>query len=247
MHKTKLIACVLLILTLAGVSITNGSKLQKNVFSIFIPDGWVEIPRDVIDAYEKEIARLAPNAPEQHYDYGFQIASSKNWFEYPYILVQVKNTGRIPESQLKKHEGYSVQESLEKQKKEVSSILSDIQAGKLIYDNQTRMIWMGIESNVVNIGPISGILGMVPTEKGFIQVMGYSLRKDYPTYEATFRSVAVSVSPEPGLAYKQRWSDNLPSAVTGIDWSKVAGRAIVGAIIGGIIAFIAALRKKKNV
>ncbi len=147
---------------------------------------------------------------------------------------------------MEKLEGYSVQESLDKQKKALSSIVSDIQPGKMVYDKQTKMIWMRIEANVVNIGPMSGIVGTVPTEKGFIQVMGYSLRENYPTYEAIFQSVALSVSPEPGLAYKPKWSDSLPPSVTGIDWEKVAGKVIAGAIIGGIIALIAVLRKKKN-
>ena len=246
MHKTKLVTYVLLIVMFAGVSTASDSELKKNGFSISLPDGWVEMPIDVIDAYEKEIGRLAPNAAAQHYDYGFQLGSSKNWFEYPYILVQIKNTGRIPESQLETLEGYNVQESLDKHKKELSSIMSDIQAGKMVYDKQTKMIWIRIESNVANIGPIAGISGMVPTEKGFIQAIGYCLRENYPTYEAIFQSVALSVSPEPGLAYKPKWSDSLPPAVTGIDWGKVAGKAIAGAIIGGIIAMIAALRKKKN-
>lgn len=246
MHKTKLITYVLLIVTFAGVSIASGSELQKNGFSISLPDGWVEMPRDVIDAYEKEIAGVAPNVPTQHYDYGFQLGSSKHWFEYPYILVQMKNTGRIPESQLVKLEGYPVQQTLDKHKKGMSSIMSDIQVGKMIYDRQTKMIWMQIESNVTNIGPMSGISGMIPTEKGFIQVVGYSLRENYPTYEAIFQSVALSVSPEPKLAYKPKWSDSLPPAITGIDWGKVAGKTMAGVIIGGIIVLIAVLRKRKN-
>ena len=247
MHKTKLITCVLLIVTFAGVSIASGSKLQKNGFSISLPDGWVEIPRDVIDASIKKIAKLAPNAPAQHYDYGFQLASSKNWFEYPYILIQIINTGRIPESELEK---CFTQESfysfIDKHGEGWSSIMSDIQPGKMVYDKQTKMIWMRMESNVANIGPIYGISGMVLTEKGFIQVTGSSLPENYPTYEAIFQSVALSVSPEPGLAYKPKWSDSLPPAVTGIDWGKVAGKVMAGAIIVGIIALIAALRKKKN-
>lgn len=246
MHWTKLITYLLLIVSFAGVSMADGSELKKNGFSISIPEGWVEMPRDVIDAYEKEIARLAPNAPPQHYDYGFQLGSSKNWFEYPYILVQMKNTGRIPERQLEKLEGYSIEQNLDKHKKALSSIMSDIQTGKMVYDKQTRMIWMRIEANIADIGPISGVSGMVPTENGLIQVIGYSLRENYPTYEAIFQSVALSVSPESWLAYKPKWSDRLPPAVTGIDWGKVAGKAVAGAIIGGIIALIAALRKKKN-
>jgi len=243
MYKTKFITYVLLIVTFTRVSIASGSELQKNGFSIYLPDGWVEIPRDVIDAYEKEIARLAPNAPAQHYDYVFQLDSSENWFEYPYILIKVENTGRIPENQLKKFEEYPIQESIDKYKKGLSSIMSDIQPGKMVYDKQTKMIWMRIESSIANIGPISGISGIVPTEKGFIQVIGYSLRENYPNYEVVFQSVALSVSPEPLLAYKPKWSDSLPPAVTGIDWGKITGKAIEGALIGGIFALILALIK----
>ena len=247
MHKTKLITYVFLIVTCVGVSIASGSELKKNGFSISLPDGWVEVPRDVIDSYEKEMARLLPNAQPQHYDYVFQLESSKNWFEYPYILVQVKNTGRIPESQLEKLEGYPVQESLDKQKKTVGSIMSNIQVGKVVYDKQNKIIWMRIESNVVDIGPISGISGMIPTEMGVIQVAGYSLKKSYLTYESTLQSVAKSVSPNLGLAYKPSWSDSLPPIVAGIDWEMVAGKAIAFAIIGGIIGLITASKKKKNV
>ncbi len=144
MHKTILVTYLLCVVTAVGVSIASGSVLHKNVFSITIPDGWVEIPKDVIDEYEEETAKLVPNMPAQHYDYGFQLGSSANWLDYPYVLVQLKNTGRIPESQLEKLEGYSAQESLDKHKKALSSIMSDIEAGKMIYDKQTKMIWMHI-------------------------------------------------------------------------------------------------------
>ena len=251
-RRIMLFALFLAAVVFTGVSIASGSELQKNGFSISLPDGWVGIPSEAIDAYEKGIATLAPNAPAQHFDYGFQLGSSKNWLEYPYILVQMKNTGRIPESYLEKLEEYSVQESLDKYKKGLSSILSDMRAGKMVYDKQTKMIWMRIELNIANIGPISGISGVIPTEKGFIQVLGYSLRENYPTYESIFQSVALSISPDPGLVYKPRWSDSLPAVITGIDWGKATGKAVAGAmaaaIIGGIMALIAVLRNfaKKN-
>ena len=128
---------------------TSGIKLQKDGFSISIPDGWIEIPADIIEANEREAARLAPNFPAQHYDFGFQLASSENWLEYPYILVQIKNTSRIPERQLEKFEGYSVQESIDKHKKGLSSIASDIQAGKMAYDKQTKFLNSKYESKIL--------------------------------------------------------------------------------------------------
>ncbi|WP_456324105.1 hypothetical protein [Desulfonauticus submarinus] len=219
---------------------------QKGDFSISLPDGWVEIPSDVIDAYEKEIARLAPNAPAQHCDYGFQLGSADNWFEYPYILVQIKNIGRIPESQIEKLEGYSVQESLDKHKSDLSTVLSNVQAGKMYYDKTSRIIWLRIEANVVDVGPISGLSGMILTEKGFIQVSGCSLKSDYSTYEPVFRATVMSVTPSSELVYKPKWSDSLPPAVSSIDWSKVAGKAIAGAIIAGLVALLSGLRRKKK-
>lgn len=239
-----IIAFVTLVCLLTTVQADQLHK--KGVFSISVPDGWVEMPTDVIDAYEKEIAKLAPNAPAQHYDYGFQSGNTENWFEYPYILIQVKNMGRIPESQIEKLEGYSIQEDLNRQKKDLSPVMSDIQAGKMYYDKAARIIWLRIESNVVGIGQISGLSGMIPTEKGFIQVGGYSLKGDYSTYEPVFRASAMSVTPNSELVYKPRWSDSLPPAVSGIDWGKVAGKAIVGAIVGGLIALFAGLRRKKK-
>ena len=116
----------------------------------------------------------------------------------------------------------------------------------MYYENESKIIWLRIESNVIDIGPISGLSGMTLTEKGIIQVNSYALKKDYPTYEPIFRALSLSVSPISALAYKPRWSDSLPPAISGINWNQVVEKAIIGAIVGGIIALIAGLRRKKR-
>lgn len=238
------------IATIALVSLLNLAQAAevypKDEFSISLPDGWVGIPKDVINENEQKIARATPNIPAQHADYGFQLGSAKNWFAYPYILIQVRNTGRIPESQLKQAEGYSIKESINKHKNDWGPVMSDIQAGKMYYDKDAKLIWLRMEMEVVGVGQISGLSAMVPTEKGFIQVNAYSLKNDFSMYEQMFISSAMSVTPNIELAYKPRWSDNLPPAVSGIDWGQVVSKAIAGAIIGLIVAlFIGARRKKR--
>ena len=222
---------------------------KKDVFSISLPDGWVEMPRHIIDAYEKGMARLAPNAPRQHYDYGFQLGNERKWFKYPYILVQIQNTGRIPKSQLEKLEGYSVQKGLEKHKNDSSPVMEDIQTGKMYYDKTKKIIWLRIESNVVGVGTISGLSGLIPTEKGIIQVSGYSTKSDNSTYEPVFVASAMSITPRSGLIYKPRRSDSLPPAVSGNAWGAISEKNIVTAAIAGmLIALFAGFRiKKKNV
>ena len=250
MPKAKFAIYVGLVLLFAVSSTAFAAEFKKDGFSISLPKGWEEIPRDVMDANEKELSKVAPNFRVQHIDHGFQLASANNWFEYPYISVKIQKTGRLPENQLEKLEGYSAQEGFDKYKRELSSMLSSIQPGKMVYDKQHRIIWMRLDADIANVGPVSGIAGMVLTEMGFIQVTGFSLRRDYPTYEFVFQSVALSVSPEPALVYNSKLSDSLPTAVTGIDWGKAAtkgiGKAIAGAIVLGIIAIVVALRRKKS-
>jgi hypothetical protein len=192
------------------------------------------------------VAKAAPDFPLQHYDYGFQLESSKNWFEYPYILFQIKNSGRIAEKDLEKMEQVSLQEKLNEHEKQVESIASGLQAGKMVFDKKSKIVWMGLEMNVNNVGPVSGLSAMIPTEKGLIQVSGYSLRDDYPIYEPIFRSIALSTSPVAELVYRPHWSDNVPSVIRGINWDKVLGKAIIGALIGGVIGLFSYLKKKKS-
>jgi hypothetical protein len=45
---------------------------------------------------------------------------------------------------------------------------------------------------------------MVPTEKGYIEAFAWSLKNDYLTYEPTFVSVVMSITPEPALLYKPK-------------------------------------------
>lgn len=228
-----------------GNVLGKGGKLQKNVFEISFPDGWVEIPRYAIDSYEKAIAELVPNGRAQHYDYGFQMVGSRAWLEHPYILIQVKNSGRLSMSQLKKIEGYSIQEPLDQEKTNYSAI-ADIQTGKIVYDSKNKLFWMLAEFNVNNAGQVSGLSGIVPTEKGSIQVHAYCAKNDYPAYEPIFRSIAASVTPNPELAYKTRWHDSLPPTITGINWGKILGKTLALVIIGGIVTLIMNRRRKKN-
>lgn len=221
-------------------------KIQKPGYTITLPDGWIEIPRYIIKESEKMLSLLAPDAPKEHYDCGFQLDTKDNWFEYPYILIQVKELGRVPESKLKKLRNISSQKTVGDLNKKLEPLMSNIQFEDMNYDDENKIIWMRHDANVHNIGPVIGISGMILTEKGFIQVNAYSLKKDYPAYESVFYSIVTSVIPEAELAYKPRLSDALPSGRSGADWGKVSGKVIVGLIVGALGAIIAGIRKKKN-
>ena len=110
-----------------------------------------------------------------------------------------------PNSQLEKMDklkGYT-NKMIDGMKKDYVPMLSDI-TGKMVYDKQNKIIWMRIDSNLVNTGSISSLSGLVLTEKGAVEVAGHCLKEKYRTYEPIFQSIIKSVSLEPNLIYNAR-------------------------------------------
>jgi hypothetical protein len=245
MNASNFFSCLLVVLLVSSVCPAYAVPFQKDAFSITLPDGWVEIPRDILDAYQKEAAKAVTNAGQVNYDFGFQLDSGENWLTYPYILIQVKNTGRIPENQLKEFESVSVQKEMNKMEDKVSSLLSDLQAGKTVYDQENKIIWMRIDVNAANVGPVVGIIAIVPTQTGAIQVNAYCTKADFPKYEPLFRSAVISTTPAPKLAYKMSGGDSAVNVVRRIDWGKVLQRGMLWSVIGGLIGGLSYVRKKK--
>ena len=228
----------------------NADEYKKSEFSISFPLGWQEIPKGIIDENEKAYAKLNPESSMVHYDYGFQLKSSENWLEYPYVLIKLVNSGRIPAKELEKLDQVDLQEDIDDYTKKTNLDILDLQIGKLVFDKQNRIILTRIEGNATETGPVTGLLAMIPTEKGFIQIGGSSLVDDYPTYEPIFRSIALSIMPSNELTYRPRWTDNLPSAITTINWKKglgeATGKVIIFMIIGGVISIISLVTRKKK-
>jgi hypothetical protein len=218
---------------------------QKPGFTLSLPDGWIEIPQEVLTSVRDELVRQATNAKVPKYDYGFQLETAQNWMEYPYVLVQVSNTGRVPEHQLKSMPKMDLNEMLKNNAADLKSLMSNVTLGQMQYDETAHVVWVTYRSDVVGIGKVQGISGLIPTEKGYLQVHCYSTESNFQTYLPIFRQIVTSVAISPGLAYKPRWADNSP-ILSGIDWSQVAAKAIGGAIIGGLIALFAALKRRKK-
>ncbi len=245
MRTSRLFICFILIVLIGASSAAYADmRHQKDGFSISLPSGWIEIPRDAIDNFERELSKAAPDIPTQHYDYGFQLDTARDWFDYPYVLIQVHGNGRIPEKELEKMDEYPIQESIERQKEGFNPIVSNIKAGKMYFDQDSKMIWARMEIDVVGVGRVSCLSGLIPTEKGVIAVHGYSLEEDFSKYRPAFQVIAESVAPDQGLVYKPKWSGSFPESGQVINWMRIIGMTIVGAAIGGLIGLLIARRKR---
>lgn len=221
-----------------------GVAFQKDSFTITLPDGWIEIPQDVLAAAYTEVEKQAPNAKIPRYDYGYQLGSAQNWMEYPYILVQVNKASRIPEHQLESMSTIDLNDKLKDHVANMRTLMSNASLGKMQYDKTAHVVWLATLFDVVDAGKIQGISGLVPTENGFVQIHAYSKTSNFESYLPVFRQIILGTTISPSLTYKPRWTDRSP-ILSGIDWGKVAGKGIAGAVVGGLIAIFAG-RKRKN-
>jgi hypothetical protein len=241
MKVTRIVGAVLCTLCFT----VNAAVVTKNEFSLTLPNGWVEVPQDVLTAVNDEVKRQGQGASMPRYDYAFQPGSAQNWLEYPYVLVQISNVGRTTEGQLKKLPAIDTNQILSGTASKLSGFMSNTKLGQMQYDQAAHVIWMTSQTDVKGVGKVQGLTGTIPTEKGVVQLHGYALESGFAEFLPTFRQIVQSTAIAPDLAYKPRWSDDVP-LVGGINWAKVGEKVLAGGIAGAFIGLIAALVRRSR-
>ena len=251
MKKRTIAVCLVLAITSLANVAAFADTVQRDGFTISIPDGWVEIPRYVLDDFEASLAAGFPSTPRQHWDCGFQKASATNMMEFPYILVQVHNFGRIPEQAIEQLEDDKM---LQEYWGAVLGIAVDAYAPSIFSEqivkasfdkpNNTILSTIRMENEIV--GSVYFLSSMILTEKGIINVFGYALKERYALYEPVFLSVVRSVTPEPWLEYKASWKQDSSLLRIGTFFKNLARNTFLGALVGGVIGVLMALWKRSG-
>lgn len=215
-------------------------------FSVVLPADWVEIPPDALREIEATIGALSQGAQSQHYDYGYQLASAQRWFEYPYILVQVRRNGRVPEGELTKFESIQsgIGEGLKQAGESMSGVLSDLKQGEVLYDDGDHVLWSTVAMNVQGVGQVQSLTAVKLTEFGLIQMMGYATEATFAQYAPVFREAVGALVIDEANQYRPRLSDHAPT-IGGINLGQTAIAALVGGVAGGVIALVSWWRKKR--
>jgi hypothetical protein len=239
-----------LVLCLSGIC--YGVELTREVttrdgFTLRLPDNWKAIPRDVLDRYSQAVARLTRDTEKQVYDYGFQRADAPGWFAYPYILVQVRKTGRVAEAQLKSVKQFQgdLDRGMARMQQAMSGVVSDARVGEMIYDPKAHILFSRMRMEVKEIGTIKGLIALLLTEQGGIHIAGYARGDDFSEYLPLFEKIARGVVPDDNLRYRPRMLESVP-VVGGIDWGRVLISTLIGGALGAAGTLLTRrLRKKK--
>jgi hypothetical protein len=223
---------------------TKKTLKTEDGFSISIPKEWTQIPKEIIDQFSEDAHKAKPSEPKQNFDYAFQATPSGSWFKYPYLLIQVHKTGRLPDGliqSIKKQADSDVNEF-----KKDSSFFLSANVQKSIYEESTNTLW-----NVTNYTLDGGIqvrafIATIHTENGSIQIMGYSKTDELRQYAPIFDSIFKNIVVDDSLRYKPRLSEVKKVDGIGVEWAylkKIVGAAAVGAFL----VLIGYKRKKTKV
>jgi hypothetical protein len=233
--RLKLGGIVLFALVLLLSMPTVAKTIQNPEFVITIPDDWVEIPQDVIvESFQRVIAE-APNLKMPKVDYGFQVKTVSNELNYPYLMILINNAGRLTERQLKDMANGGINNRTKEEISKSKPLISDIK-NEIKYDKTTKIIWITSKAEGTT-GKISGLLAVIPTQKGTINVQAYATEATFTNYVPVFQQIITSLKVSPELAYQPRWTDNIP-IIGNIDWRMFLKRYLNYSIFSLLIALV---------
>lgn len=237
MRKWLVLAACLL------ASAANAATVVKHEVSLDLPDGWVEVPASVLQGFFDEMKRQAPLAQIPKYDYAFQASAGPPWLVSPYLLVKNTPNGRPTEHELETLPTLDLNAELKKSVDPLSALMSDSALGKMRYDKPANVVWIPSKSNVAGVGEVSGISGVIPTEKGFLELHGYAKTADFAQQLPVFEKIVTSAQVAPDLKYQPRWTDKLPDDVGGFGFKQVVFALGAGLLVG---IFFTLTRRKKS-
>lgn len=149
-----------------AASTTSGDTLRSNRhgYDLDIPEGWVEIPkqviRDVFDTVQRDDAehRLT-------FDAGMQLDSGGNWLVYPYVLVQVHDYAAVGlNRQINEDEfadvatavtGMPLEDGIDATlTPEAGEMIEGVSVSSIGLDREGRQFHWVIDMTVANVGPV---------------------------------------------------------------------------------------------
>lgn len=159
---------------------------ETHGYSLTIPEGWIQIPKDVFKVTIAKTKQAFPNSKTYIYDSAFQTKEYSQWFAGPRIIIQI-GTETINEEEIK-----GLVETL--QIKDVSSklenpnFLKTLKVGEKAYDFDKHILYMRL------VGVEEMLLVVCYTSKGFIEFHCIAGQEDLNKYLPVFCGIINSLT-----------------------------------------------------
>ncbi len=206
----------------------------NNMFSISVPEKWVEIPAAALDERTNEVRAMSGGRFKDRYNAGFQQDTAK-WFSPPYIMAMVIERGKLPPSEIMKFE--SMYDGITKEVKDATGI--NIQFfEKPLFDAKRNSIWMKAKMFNADYGFITSISAGFLTQKGIIFIYYFDKSSRFDESVRLFYTIADTFKLSPELVYQ-------PDLLAGAGRSPVISsiRMVVGVSSLLVLLAVVVIRK----
>lgn len=214
-----------------------------NHYSFTLPSEWKEIPISVINQYVDEAVRQT-QGQRTEYAAGFQL-SEKDYFKYPYILIQNRDVNTPSYSQIEKtFLDSNFQGSIKQKIDDYSELLANATFEKPFFDKKRNIIFMNTQLDVTNVGKVNGLIAMFLGKQSITQLNFYAVSTEYSQWIPVFNSIIDSFQYDIEYTYSPEdfIKNDSPSLFKSVIEKGLSG-TVVGLIAGAIVW---SLRKKSN-
>jgi hypothetical protein len=164
--------------------------------------------------------------------YGYQIQGA-DLLSFPYLLVKQEADTRIPESKLRELPSIDLSRAEKEARELLPKSFDNLSLGNFAYDSNTRKIWSESRIKLGRGEEVRALAMMIPTERGITDFYFYATAEQYADLKPVFLKTALSVTPDPEIAYQ-------PAAVLTEDKANYASWVfpvmILSWLVPGIIA-----------
>ncbi len=251
-YSTLLLYTILLGAPLARAPICNADEFHSDShgYRIELPYDWVEIPQDIIQEAAAPLLKQE-SAVSASYDAGFQLDSTDEWFEYPFVLVRTVPYAKfglnrqLNEDQFSKFVRMLTNRDVGKVlgkvlDKNLSSlgrqIITNVGVGQPQIDVTNRRYLWTIDSEVPGDGPIRGLVVGYFGRDSLVHVMFYSRRADWDRHADLRATIIDSFRFDPDKSYSVEFAASNPSPPW--IWTRWSQDIIAFCIVTGLLMLI---------
>lgn len=223
----------------SGTELPQRFNVKEEGFTLNLPYNWIRIPEEILNEHSRKVQVTAPDAEKSAYDYGFQLSGAQDWFAYPYILIWLNSSGRIPEGKIKK----LTQEKKGSQPiEEKISGIPNTEVREIKYDSKEHTLWMTF---LADAEKVKGLIATKLTRKGCIQIVCYAEDRDFNKYRKLFEDIVDNMYLSKEIKYTPRITDSIP-IISRINFDKLFSHVFTSALLIGAIWLLLSRMKKKS-
>lgn len=215
-------------------------SVYDGLVSLEIPESWNEIPPEVLEFYSLRSAEASGGRTAEIYQHGFRLGEPEADFAPPQILIQIRESGRIPYGSLLHLPPVDILR--ERSSSKMSALQGPFLAGAVLnqvsFDRERFTLRVDSTLDLALEGKVLVRSTSFLTERGTFTLHFYSLLEQNLRLRPVYDRVLASVRLDDALRYRPRLADRLPRGAA------LAAYAV--AVVLAVAIFVVRLARRRR-